>query len=697
VSSEGDELEYDLSAFEVPDPPDGIADAVIARLDGTAVTPAVPTELRDGKRRGYLVAGVAVAVLAATAGTYALIQGSRRAGPMRGEVVAVRARTLALDGVTAELDAGAQVKWQRHGRLLDVEQREGAAAWRVAGEMTLRIDAGAMVASVEATGASLRVEVSMNATDARVLGASALTAAVVSMVTVTVYTGHVKISERGQTVIVQPGETHTVVPPQPAPPEPVVAGIPAFDRGRLTIADVRIPAGESSTIDVSTVPAMVEVDAAGRCTGGVEYYRDGAKLSGAILTLDAGTHGYAVRCTGSATNVAVGTLTVVAGAGHTPLAGSGKDPDRAPDASGPLAFLAQPAQGASWPDPLPVAGQVVPGATVSIGTLDIPVAADGRFAANVARPVTLTVAVRVEHAQRGIHYVVVRGSPATASAANACDEVSCVLSNYQGACCAKFRRPVSTVAESGGTRLSRDDISKTIAAAKSTISMCGARSKSAGKVIVTVKVRPDGTVTSVSTKQSFAPKVSSCVADVLEKVIFPVTDEGGTFTYPFVFDAPACDADALKDAGMTDINMGRHAAALAKFEASLSCKADPYVVQLAFMSACSSKNQAKARQYYVLLSPAQQTKFGQICLRNNIDATQPVAPAGKGYLQVLSKPAGKVLVDGVDTGLTTPVTGTALEVDAGAHKVTIIVGDDRFTWPVAIKSGETGTLDKNLE
>jgi hypothetical protein len=591
---------------------------------------------------------------------------------------------LALDGVSAELDAGAQVKWQRHGRLLDVEQPEGAAAGRVAGDQQVRLDAGAMVASVEATGASLRVEVSMNATDARVLGASALTAAVVSMVTVTVYTGHVKLSERGQTVIVQPGETHTVVPPQPAP-APVVAGAPlTFDRGRNTIADVLIPAGESSTIDVSTVPAMIEIDASGRCSGDVEYYRDGAKLSGAILTLDTGMHGYAVRCAGSATNVAIGTITVVAGAGHIPLTAS----SGAPDPSGPLAFLAQPAQGADWPDPLPVAGQVVSGAAVSIGGIDVPVSTDGRFSANVPTPRSLTLAVRVEHAQRGIHYVVVRGRPN-----GGCDEVSCVLNSYEGECCAKFK----TVAQPLEHMPTRDQISKTMGDAKTQIAACSQHAVTPGKVKIKVIVQRSGKVGAARTLDTFNEKVSNCVLDIVKTLRFPETEEGGSFTYPFSFDPPQCDADALKDTGMSNINKGNHAAALANFEASLRCKSDAYVQQLAFMSACSSKNQAKARQYFVLLSAAHQTKINQICLRNGIDATQPVAPSGKGYLQVLSKPSGKVLVDNVDTGLTTPVTGTALEVDAGKHKITIVIGDDRFAWQVDIKSGETATLDKNLE
>jgi hypothetical protein len=383
VSSENDELEYDLSAFEAPEPPDGIADAVIARLDGTGVTPAVPAEPREGKRRAYVVTGVAVACLAAAAGTYALVQGSRRAGPTRGDVMAAKARTLSLDGVSAELDAGAQVKWQRRGEILDVEQRAGAAAWRVDSDTTLRIDAGAMVASVEATGASLRVEVSMNATDVRVIGGSALTAAIVSMVTVTVYTGHVKCSERGQTVIVQPGETHTIVPPQPAPPEPVVAGAPE--------------------------PVKQNVD-------------------------------------------------------HTVAAGCDE-----------VSCVLNNYQGACC----------------------------ARFKA---------------------------GHPAPA--ADTCDEVSCVMSDDNPACCAKYKKSPTPAP---GDTLDRAAISEGIAKVMPNIRACGKDVVTDGKVVTKVTVLPDGSVSSATATQAFSQSVAVCVTGVLRGATFLATKQGGSFSYPFVF------------------------------------------------------------------------------------------------------------------------------------------------------------------
>ncbi|HEX5060612.1 MAG TPA: hypothetical protein VFV99_14690, partial [Kofleriaceae bacterium] len=80
-----------------------------------------------------------------------------------------------------------------------------------------------------------------------------------------------------------------------------------------------------------------------------------------------------------------------------------------------------------------------------------------------------------------------------------------------------------------------------------------------------------------------------------------------------------CDAEALKEEGMQNINMGQHAAALSRFEMSLKCKRDPYVIQLAFMEACSSSNSPKAKYYYKQLTAAQQQKFAQICIRQKVD------------------------------------------------------------------------------
>ena len=75
----------------------------------------------------------------------------------------------------------------------------------------------------------------------------------------------------------------------------------------------------------------------------------------------------------------------------------------------------------------------------------------------------------------------------------------------------------------------------------------------------------------------------------------------------------------------------------------------------------------------------------------------PAAADGKGYLQVYSKPAAKISIDGVDSGLSTPIAGRALQLTPGKHKVTFTIGGDKFTFAVMIKAGATETLSKDLQ
>jgi len=69
----------------------------------------------------------------------------------------------------------------------------------------------------------------------------------------------------------------------------------------------------------------------------------------------------------------------------------------------------------------------------------------------------------------------------------------------------------------------------------------------------------------------------------------------------------------------------------------------------------------------------------------------------KGWVQLTSKPSAKILVDGNDTNLSTPITGRALSLPAGRHRVTFQIGGDKYTFTVQVKAGETVTLDKNLQ
>jgi serine/threonine protein kinase len=80
--------------------------------------------------------------------------------------------------------------------------------------------------------------------------------------------------------------------------------------------------------------------------------------------------------------------------------------------------------------------------------------------------------------------------------------------------------------------------------------------------------------------------------------------------------------------------------------------------------------------------------------------TTPTAAAtdtSKGYLVITSKPSAKILIDGADTGMSTPITGTRLPLAPGKHKMTFVMGDDRYTFPVTITGGKTERIDKDLQ
>ena len=212
----------DLGAWQPPPVRGGMADAVLQRMREPAAVTA--HELGDRPRRrwvGWAVGGALVAAAGLAAGLVAIGPAPRSGAPGpagdHGDVVAERASHLEIGATSAELDAGAALNWRREGARVRVAQLQGAATWRVGGADTLVIDAGAMGASVEASGASLRVEVRMqiNGSDTRVVVASAATAAVVALVSVIVYQGHVKVTSAGQRVNVGAGSAVELKPGEP--------------------------------------------------------------------------------------------------------------------------------------------------------------------------------------------------------------------------------------------------------------------------------------------------------------------------------------------------------------------------------------------------------------------------------------------------------------------------------------------------
>lgn len=518
MSNEEDRLaDFDLSAWEVPPPAADLADAVIDRMAGTAVNVAGAVEPASQPRRAWLVGGVvAAALVLAAAGVWSLVGGTRPAVLATGSVVAERARTLSLDIVRASLDPGADVRWHREGAALHVEQRAGTVAWQVEKNETLVITAGAGLATVEATGANLRVEVQMNAMDVRVIGASAVTAAAVAMVTVVVYEGHVNVGRGDRpAVLVAAGSTYQVK----AEEAPVVGG--------------------------TTEATVATCDAEALKDQGMEH-------------INLGQHAEALE--------------------QLELSLACKD------------------------DPY----------VVQLALMEA--CASGNLPKAKLYYNQLTPAQQQKLAQICIGSKVAYLEEQDDAADENCDEVSCVLTDYEGACCTKYRDPAPKP-----TALDRAAISKGIGTIEVEVDRCRLVATRGGKVVARVRVRPAGDVAKVEAAGDDAA-LADCVEAAVAKATFVPTTDGGVFSYPFVFPEPetTCDADQLKEQAMGLINTGQHSAALAKLEASLACKRDPYVVQLAFMEACSSNNSARAKHYYKQLPPAQQKKFAMICDRQNV-------------------------------------------------------------------------------
>ncbi|HEY5925250.1 MAG TPA: hypothetical protein VIV11_26385 [Kofleriaceae bacterium] len=739
MSNDDDMLaEYDLSAWDVPPPPADLADAVIDRMGGTDVgIVAVPVESAREPRRAWIIAGVAVAVVVLALGVWSLVRSSRPAAPASGGVVAEKARTLSLDTVHADLDAGADVRWKRTGDVLYIEQRAGRVAWRVDSGEKIVIDAGATSASVEATGANLRVEVQMNATDARVIGASALTAAAVAMVTVVVYEGHVKVGRPGQqTVVVAPGTTYQV---GENPAVPVVGGTVAsapIGTKKVAVLGLELIGKYGPDAPVVTMVLNTTMREAAKKEGPFAVAPNTDKelvdekimnncasespqcmaAIGANLGVDKLAFGK-IEQTQQGYRITVKLLDVakksIEGSGDflMPTAeaeaeGLDKwgrevylrlvgvtttcDADALKDEGMNHVNMGQHAAAlAKFEEALACKrDQYV------LQLVFMEACASGNSAKASQYYPQLTPSQQTKFAQMCIRNKTdYHGAVVDTPAPSNCDEVSCVLNNYEGKCCEKFKQPAAT--------LSRADITDGIAKAKPQLTAC--KSPVAGKLKARVNVNPQGNVTSVAIESSPHADLTGCVRSVLEKAKFAATKQGGAFSYPFVFRAtpatvpapPNCDADDLKDQGMQNVNMGQHAAALSRFEASLRCKRDQYVVQLAYMESCASRNSPKAKLYYKQLTAEQQAKFAQLCIRNQ--TAYEDAQSEHGWLQVFSKPQASILVDGKDTGFKTPITGQQLQLAPGKHKITFVIGDDRFTYSALIKAGATETMSKDLQ
>jgi hypothetical protein len=91
------------------------------------------------------------------------------------------------------------------------------------------------------------------------------------------------------------------------------------------------------------------------------------------------------------------------------------------------------------------------------------------------------------------------------------------------------------------------------------------------------------------------------------------------------------------------------------------------------------------------MTPAQRMTAINSCVRNGINEDDLEA-AKPGTLVITSNPPARVLVDGKEIG-TSPVT---VDVPEGRHKVSFVIGSDKYTFTARARVGETVTLHKEL-
>jgi hypothetical protein len=122
-----------------------------------------------------------------------------------------------------------------------------------------------------------------------------------------------------------------------------------------------------------------------------------------------------------------------------------------------------------------------------------------------------------------------------------CDEVACLLADPAPACCNKYnrRKPADAPKGEGGSdlpeALGRTEVKEGIDKVRARALGCGDGTSVKGQVKVAVKVNPDGTVASVTVKETPDEALGACVAGVVKTATFARSQTGGSFTYPFSF------------------------------------------------------------------------------------------------------------------------------------------------------------------
>ena len=101
-------------------------------------------------------------------------------------------------------------------------------------------------------------------------------------------------------------------------------------------------------------------------------------------------------------------------------------------------------------------------------------------------------------------------------------------------------RPLPTLVErvaptsTGPDSIDRDAIKNAIGPVKSEIAACGQRAGFKGMVKVRARVSPDGSV-AASSNDAVDAELNRCIKTIIDGLAFPKTQQGGAFSYPFIF------------------------------------------------------------------------------------------------------------------------------------------------------------------
>jgi hypothetical protein len=549
--------DLDLHAWQAPPPPNGLAESVIARA--TATDEAISVAMRHQRRRYAIIGAACAGSIAAGLALWLGLQPSRAVAD--NVIIADKSQHVALGASAVDLDPGSALRWHRTGDELHVVQ-SGTATWRVASNERLVIDAGSS-ASIEATGASLRVEAKMNPSYVRVMSGVALTAAAVALVSATVYEGHVKATTGDGTVVVLPQNRATIADngsrleiaglDQLARDQARLVDLVAAERGfplKAKRGDLAIVPGQSAVIRVTAgvlgldtsgvdvefqAPCELRVDMHGDPKSGPSEQIASASNGILMMPLQHGKHEYTASCTGGPPMT--GTLEVVT------------DDCRhqyCTDEHERLLKLDAPDLGTPFAAPtVHVAGTVVDGATLSIGGDVIAIDNDHAFAIDLSYAANQTVVLRVDHPTRGTEFYVQHSAPAGAA----------------------------TVA------------------------------KPPAPAVIDIHPDPKHVGNKAGARQIGPHEIEVTIPDVHRSPL-PSPDQ--------------CDAAKLVADGAESSSEGNNTSALKKFEAAYECKADTHTLSLAFMASCNAENVRRARFWWRKMSTMEQDHLVVMCMRARI-------------------------------------------------------------------------------